>query len=353
MTISDLKNRNLILFEAISGSKAYGTDLPTSDEDIKGIFILPKKDFYGLDYIPQVSDERNDIVYYELKRFFDLLSKNNPNILELLATPELCILKSHPLLKKIKPELFLSKLCQKTFAGYAIAQIKKARGLNKKILNPVDKEKKSVLDFCYLIKGHGSTSLKNWLSKNQLKQENCGLVNIAHFKDTYAVFHDETGELNFRGIMQKENSNEVTLSSIPKGIEPLGYMTFNKDGYKTYCKDYREYWDWVKKRNEARYENTISHGKNYDAKNMLHTFRLLDMAAEIAKEKKVIVRRPNRDFLLDIRAGKFQYDELVKWADEKIEEIEKLYEIADLPERPDINKIEELLFEIREEWYKK
>jgi len=60
----------------------------------------------------------------------------------------------------------------------------------------------------------------------------------------------------------------VCLSSIPKGSWQEALLYFNRDGYSTYCKEYREYWDWEEKRNDARYENTQSHGKNYDAKNM-------------------------------------------------------------------------------------
>ncbi|MCU0348906.1 MAG: nucleotidyltransferase domain-containing protein [Saprospiraceae bacterium] len=148
MTISDLKSQSLLLFEATTGSRAYGTDLPTSDHDHRGVFVLPKAQFYGLTDLPQVSDERNDNVYYELRRFFDLLAKNNPNMLELLAMPADCVLHRHPLFELIKPALFLSKLCRQTFAGYAISQIQKARGLNKKIVNPVALERKSILDFC-------------------------------------------------------------------------------------------------------------------------------------------------------------------------------------------------------------
>ena len=58
MTITQIKEQNLLLFECISGSRAYGTDLPHSDTDLKGVFILPKVSFYGLDYIPQVSSEK-------------------------------------------------------------------------------------------------------------------------------------------------------------------------------------------------------------------------------------------------------------------------------------------------------
>lgn len=134
ITIDYLKANNLILLECISGSRTYGLDTPSSDIDIKGVFYLPKSYYYGLhdDYVPQVSNETNDVVYYELGRFVDLLLQNNPNIMELLATPSDKILYKHPIMDKFNPDWFISKLCQKTFAGFALSQIKKSRGLNKK-----------------------------------------------------------------------------------------------------------------------------------------------------------------------------------------------------------------------------
>ena len=97
MTIAELKASGHIIFECISGSKAYGLDTPTSDTDIRGVFILPKEQYYSLDYIGQVNNESNDIVYYELRKFLELCSKNNPNILELLNVPKECILYKYPL----------------------------------------------------------------------------------------------------------------------------------------------------------------------------------------------------------------------------------------------------------------
>lgn len=91
MTIQDLKSRNLILFQAISGSRSFGLATENSDTDIRGVYYLPKDDFFGLNYIPQISNETNDITYYEIGRFVELLQKNNPNILEILASPEDCI----------------------------------------------------------------------------------------------------------------------------------------------------------------------------------------------------------------------------------------------------------------------
>lgn len=352
MTIEDLKKDQLLFFEAISGSKAYGTDLPSSDTDHRGVFVLPKVQFYGLNYIPQVGNETNDNVYYELGRFVELLAKSNPNMLEMLAMPQDCILYQHPLFEQLKPEYFLSKQCQHTFAGYAMTQVRKAKGLNKKIHNPLAKERKSVLDFCYIIQGYGSIPLKKWLKQNQIDQKNCGLINIPHFQDTYAVFHDPSGEIGLRGIMHKPNANDVALSSIPKGMLEVAILSFNKNGYQSYCKDYRQYWDWVEKRNETRYENTLAHGKNYDAKNMMHTFRLLDMAEDIARHGEIRVRRPNRDFLLEIRSGQFEYDQLLEWAEEKIRQIEGLFKKSGLPKQPDIGKINSILVDLRENLYR-
>lgn len=45
MTIQDLKSKNCILFEVISGSKSFGLNTPTSDTDIKGVYYLPKDQF--------------------------------------------------------------------------------------------------------------------------------------------------------------------------------------------------------------------------------------------------------------------------------------------------------------------
>jgi len=40
----------------------------------------------------QISNRTSDIVYYEIGRYVDLLMENNPNMLELLATPNDCVL---------------------------------------------------------------------------------------------------------------------------------------------------------------------------------------------------------------------------------------------------------------------
>ncbi|WP_130735457.1 DNA polymerase beta superfamily protein [Flavobacterium sp. J27] len=351
MRIEDLKSGKLILFEVISGSKAFGLDTPTSDTDIKGIYYLPKEKFFGLDYIPQVSNATNDIVYYELGRFVDLLLKNNPNILELLATPEDCILYKHPIMNQFQIEDFLSKLCKDSFAGYAMTQIKKARGLKKKIVNPMAKERKTLLDFCAILKGYDSVPLTKWLEEYGLSQEQCGLIKVPNAKGIYALFYDYHQILGYRGIVKNELSNEVSVSSIEKGAEPMEYLSCNLEGYSKYCKEYSEYWGWIKKRNEERYNTNQLHGKNYDSKNMMHTIRLLQTAEQILSKGSLDIRVPNREELLSIKSGKIEYDALLQKAEDLIRKINVLYEVTSLPETPESDRIIRKLIEIRKELY--
>jgi len=352
LTIQDIKKQDLLLFECISGSKAYGLDTPQSDTDLKGVFYLSQDKFYGLDYVPQISNETNDEVYYELGRFVELLCKNNPNILEILASPLDCILYKHPLMEKLNIDMFLSKLCKDTFAGYAHSQIKKARGYKKKIVNPIDKIRKSVLDFCYILEGYSSVPLNEWLDKRGMKQELCGLSSIPHSKGMYSLFYDKDDKLNYKGIINSPVANELSLSSIRKGEKVTAYLSFNSETYSAYCKEYKEYWEWVGERNDERYMNNMRHGKNYDSKNMMHTIRLLQTGEEIFRAGKLNVKRPDREQLLDIKAGKLDYDELLTMADGLMERIESYCCLSSLPAVPDREKAENVLVEIRKELYK-
>ena len=147
------------------------------------------------------------------------------------------------------------------------------------------------------------------------------------------------------------NANDVKVSSIPVGIEPFGIINFNKDGYSMYCKEFKEYWDWVEKRNEDRYTDNKLHGKDYDSKNMMHTIRLLQVTEELLRTGELCVNRPNREELLAIRSGKFDYSALLAQSEMLIKRIDSAYEQTMLPESIDHQKLENILIEMRNELY--
>ena len=83
----------------------------------------------------------------------------------------------------------------------------------------------------------------------------------------------------------------------------------------------------------------------------MHTFRLLDMAVEILEKGEVIVERPNREELLAIRAGEWEYDVLIERAHQKMEEVASAYETSTLPAQPDEAVIDALLVNLRNAFY--
>ena len=118
------------LLLVIRGSHAYGTNVETSDTDYAGVFIQSIDNILGFGYKEQINDDKNDIVIYEIQRFLQLLSSNNPTVLELLNTPEDCILYKHPIFDEVlnNRDIFITKICAKSFGGYGKMQIQKAKG---------------------------------------------------------------------------------------------------------------------------------------------------------------------------------------------------------------------------------
>ena len=344
-----IRHNNRLIYEYIRGSHAYGTNIETSDKDTAGIYLCDPTDFLGLgyNYKEQISDRKSDNVWWELKRFIHLALKGNPNTLEALWIPERCILYKNPIMDELisMRNEFLSKDVFDSITGFAISQIRKARGLNKKIVNPVDKLK-GLLDFCYVVdtKSQGSKPLIEYLDEHGLKQEYCGLVNIPHMNDLYNVFYGE----HYKGIAN-ENSQDVLLSSVDKGSKPIFQLSFNRDGYRAHLKQYTQYQNWVKERNEARYLSNLN--QNYDSKNMMHCFRILNMGIELAETGELNIDRTDidREFLLKIRNHEFEYDELIEKLDKIEERLEFLKLHNNLPEAPNVELFDKFLIKVRKQ----
>lgn len=336
------------IFETIIGSYAYGTLLDgVSDIDKKFVYVQHPDNILGFKYLNQI-EVNKDYVGYEIKRFIELLAVGNPTTMEMLFTPKDCVevmRKPFELLIENRYK-FLTKDCKDSFAGFAFQQIKRSKGHNKKInMNHDQVKRKDVLDFCYVhtLSDHG-LPLKQYLADHNLDQRNCGLVSINHMPNMYSAYYSET--IPYKGIVV-EDSNHVRLSSIPKGEEPIFQFYFNKDAYSIHCKEFREYETWVKNRNEARFVETIQHGQHIDGKNLLHATRLLDVTLEFLQTGELNVRRPNAQYLIEIRQGKHKLEDIILRAEEKQLEIEEAYLKCTLPEKVDPEFVHNLLIEIR------
>lgn len=431
----EIKKRNLLIYNYLRGSHCHGISTPLSDEDYCGIYLAPVEQILGLglDYQDQISNETNDIVWYELQKFMNLLLKSNPTVLEALFVDDKYVEYEHPIMTEIKKhkEKFLTKKCFDSFFSYAKSQIKKARGLNKKINWEVP-ERKGILDFVYTYHKQGSSKIQNWLEYRNLKQKYCGLVNVPNMHDNYSVFYDwgnhflnenvtfkdlkeaylddnvydtinivkrlKDGEKNltllkklrkaqfknmvnfivetyglddyhgltglasleywfnlqkpigYKGMTNEaETSNELRLSSVEQWVLPICHISYNKDGYSSHCRVWKEYQDWIKHRNPVRYESNLK--KSYDAKNMCECFRLINCGIEIARGEGYKVDRSNidADFLLDVKNHKYEYNELMEMLEKKNDEMEKAMAESTIPDKIDVEFVNDLLLKIRKE----
>ena len=154
--------------------------------------------------------------------------------------------------------------------------------------------------------------------------------------------------LHYRGIFKNDESTEVRLSSIDdKNDKPICHLSYNEDGFKKHCKDYKEFMEWKANRNTVRYAENKD--KNYDAKNVSHSFRLMNMCIEIAQGKGFIVNRRgiDREFLLDVKQHKYEYDDIIKMLDEKKIEMDKAIASSTLPDDIDVDFINNFVVDIR------
>ena len=153
-------------------------------------------------------------------------------------------------------------------------------------------------------------------------------------------------------VSENDCSYQVRLSSIPKGEKPVLTISYNKDGYSAYCRQYTEYHDWKKHHNEERF-NLAKKGQ-YDRKNMMHSARLFSMGIEIARGEGVKIDRSNidRDWLMSIRQGEVYYDDLMAWLKSKDTEMKDAMANSTIPDEINIDFVDELLIKIRKEFYK-
>lgn len=356
-----------IIFRGIVGSQSYGLATETSDTDYKTIYIQTEEDILSNNYIPQININK-DYVAYELRRFLELVSTGNPNVLELLFLPEHCIIETSPEYEYLRNNRnnFLTKVCYYTYSGYAKTQLGKASGINKKFNWEENRmQRKDILDFSKIIDRQDGQlySLKDWLVKHEYTQEHIGLASIEGFRDSYRVYTDDIKwvktnhrfsdniyeDRNYKGFGD-ENSNEPRTSVIEKYRinEWKGIVYWNREAYSTHCKQYREYEHWLKNRNENRVATNKKHGQKFDSKNILHLVRLIMTAQEIPTENTINVdRTKDREYLLGIKKGEVDLKQIIEEWGQKAKDLEQLYKDSDLPKEVSLEFTKQLELKIR------
>jgi hypothetical protein len=345
-----------ILATYLVGSQAYGTATPESDEDYRGIFVLPSRYYLSINEpVTQIADDRNNTTYYTLKRFLELAATANPNIIEMLFMPPDCRVFEAPLMQRLlqRRDVFITKQAYTSHVNYAAAQIKRARGQNKWINNPQPEEKPSEVDFCWFVPRETPENQFPYrpirLKKSGVDLSYCSCAAMEQVGNAYRLYrYDKPTRNVFRNGM-------LVCESIPKSDENarcIGLLIYNRTEHERALRDHANYWDWRSYRNEARWQSQECGERDYDAKNMMHTLRLLISGEHILKYGVPLVRFEGEQLrtLLDIREGRFSYDDLITMVNAKLEGLNETQQNSALPERADAAAINRLLTEITQEW---
>lgn len=343
-----------LLWRVRSGSHAYGLANAHSDFDERGIFALPASRYGGLHALPnQLSDAKADHVYYALRRVFELLLESNPGMVEMLYTPSDCVLSGCTILGPLLDAraAFVSKALVRAKLGYAMGQIKKARGQNKWINQPQPESPPQPQQFCYWLPSPALAAgsmpgRPKPLTQLPVPLEHCHVARVEHGGHWYRLYHIG---VEARGVFR--GGGMPVCEAIPVALEQsafVGLMTFNEQGFQKAQLDHHNYWNWRKLRNSARWQQQEAGELDYDAKNLMHCLRLLYSAQQVLTHREPLVRVDGaiREELLAVRAGAFTYAQLIARAQSLVATCEHALVGVDLPEQPAASVAEALLWNI-------
>lgn len=311
--------KNVILL-GLGGSHAYGTNVPGSDIDIRGVALNTKEEILGSANFEQVVNEATDTTIYSIRKIVSLLSSCNPNTCELLGLKPEHYLYLSPIGQELldNKKLFLSKRAKYSFGGYAFAQLRRLDNKAARTIAQAEREQHILNSI--------TTATYAW-------------------PDKYGCF--KTGE----GI------NLYLDTSMQEGMDKEIFMDINLTHYP--LRDYKAMWSDMKNivsdydKIGHRNQNAIERGKL--GKHMMHLVRLYLMCIDILEKEEINTYRENDiPFLMDIRNGKFLDSESQPLAEfyDMVNEYEKRLEYAvkntSLPDKPDYNKINEFLMSVNE-----
>lgn len=341
------------LFLTRHGSHAYGTSLPTSDLDIRGIAISPIEYYLGmsLTFEQAVQNEPIDLTIFELRKFFKLASDANPNALEILFTDPSDHLHVHPLMQRLfdHRDLFLSQKTLHTFSGYSRAQLRRIQGHYRWLKSPP--------------KAPPTRAEFNLPERTVIPADQLAAAQSAIKKqvDSWSWHDLEDLDPSTRLMVQQEFERRLVEITQWHWADQEGHVwnaaarTIGVDEnfirlldlerqYTARLKEWQQYQQWKATRNPAR--SALEEKFGYDTKHAMHLVRLLRMCGELLTEGVVRVRRPDAAELLEIRAGAWTYDQLLEYSDKEDARLHEVVKTSKLPKQPDRKRLDALCVEM-------
>lgn len=313
--LTDELKKNEVMILTLGGSVSYGTDIWTpeyqSDIDIRAIRANTKSEILTLrPNLKPFDDELTDSVMYSFSHICDLLLKCNPQTLEILGTKDehILLMDKRGSLLRDNLDLFLSQKVFGAFVGYATQQLRRLQNALANGTYPQGEKEKHILKS---IEARIITFKDRYreITGEELKLyiENSNKTNID--KEIYVDFHLNHYPLrDLKGMLDEMNQ-------ITRDFDKLNHRNSKKD-------------------------------KVHLLKHAMHLIRVLEMGIDILEGKGVHTFRVNYEKLLNIRNGKFSYEEIFEMSDSLERRIEYAMKHTCLPIQANMNMINELIMDI-------
>lgn len=308
-----------VILLGLAGSYSYGTNVEGSDIDIRGITLNQKSDIIGLTQFEQYVDNNTDTVIYAFNKIINLLLSCNPNTIELLGlnSEHYLYLNDIGQLLLDNKKLFLSRRAIQSFGGYADAQLRRLQNSLARDRYPQSEKEQHIFN-----------SVKNA---------------IHGFNSSYKNFENGSLEIFIDKAVNPELETEIFVNANIKHY-PLRDYASMWNTMANVVKDYEK----IGKRNKKKDDLHLN-------KHAMHLIRLFMMALDILEKGEInTYRADEHELLMDIRLGKYQnedgtykdsfYDMLADFE----KRLHYASENTDLPEEPDMKKVQELVMTINE-----
>lgn len=321
------------IFRCQFGSHVYGTNLPESDTDFKGIFLPEFRDIIlqrpksvitlntGTDDSKNTADDVDEELF-ALHKWFTLFIQGQTLCYDMLFTPQ-SFWTNHggPWYEIVrgKDKLLNSKIS--AFAGYCQAQAAKysLKGSNLAAYRmaveffkrqPPHARLSSISDLIFeLISVAAKEAIYNEKSERLIR-----VVSIPHKVTGLEEFYLQVGP-----------KTKVPMSASCKLAADIFQQQFDKYGARAKQAETNQGVDW---------------------KALMHAVRVCEEAKELLLTGNITFPRPESPFLLKIRKGEIHYRDVAEYIEIGLKGLHEAKAKTSLPDEPDKQWIEDFIFDI-------
>lgn len=299
--------KNNIVFLTLGGSHAYGTNVETSDVDVRGCAYNTVQDLLGSGNFEQVMDDATDTTVYAFSKLVSLISNCNPNTIEMLG----CLPEHYTMMTPTGREMldrrhmFLSRKACYAFGGYANQQLRRLQNA--------------------LARDTYTSEVKNQHIANGLE------TMIEGMNERYKSFNG--------GFIRVSGREDDVYIDLNLASYPLRDISGILSEFNSVVRDY----DKLKNRNKKKDDEHLN-------KHAMHLVRLYLMCFDLLEKEEIITYRVgDRELLLSVRNGAFQNDdgtfraEFFDLVNEYEQRMKYDKENTSLPESPRYKDIEEFV----------